>query len=433
MDFPIVNWVVQLDCPEDATAYIHRAGRTARHTARGESLLVLLPSEENTMIEELKEYKIPINKIHIDPKKMFSPKAKIEAFLAQNLELKESAQRAFISYIKSVVLMKNKQIFNVDALNTDAFAKSLGLVHSPRIRFLQRMRKARQQNAEAKDDSQSSDADTENEEADFTPKVQKIKSSINTAFLSNDDDDDADNFIKVKRKDHEILEEHLPSVAPLETIKLKKRKNKPLTKAAVAKKLLKKKILPNTKKVFNEDGHEIDPLNKFKSEKAKEYENAEENGINIEKVKELMKEEDKYDKEHFKMLVKIKHKAKKNKLKNRLKGAEEEKDDFGSDDSGPDLAWLPDPKNDTDDSESDDDDVYNGREIVNSSDESYSDYEHDQSSDIEIQQKDVKRKYTITEVANKKSQQHTFKKSRKLASNFSLDETELFAMKLLQK
>jgi ATP-dependent RNA helicase DDX10/DBP4 len=29
-DFPAVNWVVQMDCPEDANTYIHRAGRTAR-------------------------------------------------------------------------------------------------------------------------------------------------------------------------------------------------------------------------------------------------------------------------------------------------------------------------------------------------------------------------------------------------------------------
>ena len=29
-DFPRVDFVVQLDCPEDANTYIHRAGRTAR-------------------------------------------------------------------------------------------------------------------------------------------------------------------------------------------------------------------------------------------------------------------------------------------------------------------------------------------------------------------------------------------------------------------
>lgn len=63
LDFPDVNWVVQLDCPEDGKTYIHRAGRTARYRKGGESLLILLPSEEQAMIKELETEKIPINKI----------------------------------------------------------------------------------------------------------------------------------------------------------------------------------------------------------------------------------------------------------------------------------------------------------------------------------------------------------------------------------
>lgn len=58
-----VNWVVQLDCPEDATTYIHRAGRTARYSRGGESLLILLPSEEAGMVKDLEAKRIPISKI----------------------------------------------------------------------------------------------------------------------------------------------------------------------------------------------------------------------------------------------------------------------------------------------------------------------------------------------------------------------------------
>lgn len=65
VDFPAVNWVLQMDCPEDVNAYIHRAGRTARFQSGGESLLVLLPSEEG-IIEKLKQCKIPINMIRWD-------------------------------------------------------------------------------------------------------------------------------------------------------------------------------------------------------------------------------------------------------------------------------------------------------------------------------------------------------------------------------
>ena len=30
LDFKDVDWVVQVDCPEDADMYIHRVGRSAR-------------------------------------------------------------------------------------------------------------------------------------------------------------------------------------------------------------------------------------------------------------------------------------------------------------------------------------------------------------------------------------------------------------------
>ena len=77
-DFPAVNWVVQLDCPEDANTYIHRAGRTARYEKGGESLLVLLPSEEEEMVRLLEEKKIPIQQIRyvisVSLSKIITPK-----------------------------------------------------------------------------------------------------------------------------------------------------------------------------------------------------------------------------------------------------------------------------------------------------------------------------------------------------------------------
>lgn len=62
LDFPEVNWVVQVDCPEDVDTYIHRVGRTARYHRNGESLLLLMPSEI-PIVEKLMAKKIPIQKI----------------------------------------------------------------------------------------------------------------------------------------------------------------------------------------------------------------------------------------------------------------------------------------------------------------------------------------------------------------------------------
>uniref|UniRef100_UPI00358E136B probable ATP-dependent RNA helicase DDX10 n=1 Tax=Myxine glutinosa TaxID=7769 RepID=UPI00358E136B len=142
LDFPDVNWVLQLDCPDDANTYIHRAGRTARYKEGGESLLVLLPSEEPAMVRQLKDRKVPINKIDVNPKKLLDVKSRLAEFLAQDTELKERAQRCFGSYIRAIFLMRNKEVFDVRKLPLDQYALSLGLALAPHIRFLQ---KAKQQ------------------------------------------------------------------------------------------------------------------------------------------------------------------------------------------------------------------------------------------------------------------------------------------------
>lgn len=476
LDFPIVNWVIQLDCPEDATAYIHRAGRTARNTAHGENLLVLLPSEEESMVKELRNRKIPINKIQIDPKRLFSPKAKMESFLAQNLELKLSAQRAFVAYIKSVFLMKNKKIFKVDALNTDAYAQSLGLVVSPRIRFLQRLRKNQEKNTKKQrneidenvsdqdsDEEDDADEDWQNigvddgDDADDDDELNNKKQIVGkstsksgdvdfNAALSSDDDDDEDgnnSFMRIKRRDHKISEENFPEVPPLEEIK-SKQNAKVVTKAALAKKLIKKKIQSNKKVVFDEDGIELAAANTLKSELAKEYVKSADGGIDIEIAKQLIQEEDKFDKERFKLLVKARRKLKKQKDNG-------EQDDFGSDDGsdGPDMSWLPDPdklgsgNSDDDDISESDGGAGHHRQVVNSSDES-----SDASSGMEPAPASKQRATPLKKLQKKQRQRESqdsdddendvelqapTKKIRKITAKLSVNEAEQFAMQLLHR
>lgn len=46
VDFPAVDWVLQVDIPEDVSTYVHRVGRTARYKAKGNALMFLCPSEQ---------------------------------------------------------------------------------------------------------------------------------------------------------------------------------------------------------------------------------------------------------------------------------------------------------------------------------------------------------------------------------------------------
>uniref|UniRef100_A0A5F8H090 ATP-dependent RNA helicase n=1 Tax=Monodelphis domestica TaxID=13616 RepID=A0A5F8H090_MONDO len=141
LDFPAVNWVLQFDCPEDANTYIHRAGRTARYKEGGESLLILLPSEVKGMVHQLSQRKVPVKEIKINPEKLIDIQKKLEAFLAQDQDLKERAQRCFVSYLRSIYLMKNKEVFDVNKLLLPEYALSLGLAVAQRVRFLQRIQK----------------------------------------------------------------------------------------------------------------------------------------------------------------------------------------------------------------------------------------------------------------------------------------------------
>jgi ATP-dependent RNA helicase DDX10/DBP4 len=95
LDFPAVDWVIQMDCPEDVPTYIHRVGRTARYNADGKALLILLPSEEK-MMEALKESRIPLKVLKTNPKHILSIQNKLAGLVSQSTELKYLAQKVCI-------------------------------------------------------------------------------------------------------------------------------------------------------------------------------------------------------------------------------------------------------------------------------------------------------------------------------------------------
>lgn len=64
LDFPFVDWIVQVDIPENSVTYIHRIGRTARYKAGGKTLLFITP-QEIKFLDKLKEKKIEIKKIEV--------------------------------------------------------------------------------------------------------------------------------------------------------------------------------------------------------------------------------------------------------------------------------------------------------------------------------------------------------------------------------
>ncbi|KAG0145379.1 hypothetical protein CROQUDRAFT_78793 [Cronartium quercuum f. sp. fusiforme G11] len=135
LDFPSIDWVVQVDCPEDVDTYVHRVGRTARYQSGGKALMFLMPSEEEGMLSKLEERGIIVNKVKPNESRKQSIQNKLQAQMFKFPEIKFLGQRAFISYVRSVYLQKNKKIFKLDQLDLTAFAESLGLPGAPQVKF----------------------------------------------------------------------------------------------------------------------------------------------------------------------------------------------------------------------------------------------------------------------------------------------------------
>ncbi|KAJ9114255.1 hypothetical protein QFC22_005707 [Naganishia vaughanmartiniae] len=136
LDFPAVDWVIQLDCPEDVDMYIHRVGRTARYQSEGKGLCFLLPSEEDGMKARWEEKGIKVDKKKIPESKLGQLSQQMQAFAFRDPEIKYLGQRAFISYLKSIHIQKDKSVFKLSEMPIEAYAASLGLPGAPQIKFI---------------------------------------------------------------------------------------------------------------------------------------------------------------------------------------------------------------------------------------------------------------------------------------------------------
>ncbi|XP_068175532.1 probable ATP-dependent RNA helicase DDX10 [Antennarius striatus] len=320
LDFPSVNWVLQFDCPEDADTYIHRVGRTARYKEGGEALLLLLPSEEKGMVRQLQDKKVPISKIQVNPDKLQDVQQKLQAFLAQEAEQKGRAQRCFVSYLRSVHLMKNKEVFDVFKLHTQQYALSLGLAVAPRVRFLKKPGARRpEQQPEEEEELRSFRAQlaggqrsASEESGDSEEEAEQHRTPHQD---SDDEDEDGlrdDDLLTLKRRDvfnltggQEPLGEPLgePEGGP-------RPRTQKGTRVKDAKKVLKRNFQINTKLTFNEEGDAVQlwpPVQRSVTGGGDEEEEGV-SGINVEEAKERLRREDQeFDKKEFSRRVKAKH------------------------------------------------------------------------------------------------------------------------------
>ena len=202
LDFPAVDWVIQSDCPEDADTYIHRVGRTARYERDGRAVLFLEPSEEEGMLKRLTQKKVIVEKINVREKKQQSIQNQLQNMCFKDPELKYLGQKAFVSYVKSVHLQKDKDIFKLSELLLEEYSASLGLPGAPRIKFMKGDDSKKLKNAPRRGKSESDDGNDvqEAEESGLNGKVKKadpVRTKYDRMFERRNQDVLADHYAKL--------------------------------------------------------------------------------------------------------------------------------------------------------------------------------------------------------------------------------------------
>lgn len=254
LDFPAVDWVVQVDAPDSTDTYIHRVGRTARYQAQGKALLFLLPSEEEGMLALLRKVDVPISAIHARDAKVQSIQPQLQSFAFQDPELKHLAQKAFVSYVRSIHLHKDKATFQVAALPLNEYAAALGLPGAPKIKVVKDAIKAQRAKERAALSDSSSDA--REDPARVRTKHDRLFGRTNNTVLSEhytslvdqDEDEDEGDFLTLARADHDLEHTGETPAAELSKRKLLQGQSKKAMAAAG-------KRGTGDRVVFDEDGN----------------------------------------------------------------------------------------------------------------------------------------------------------------------------------
>ena len=194
LDFPAVDWVIQLDCPEDAETYIHRVGRTARYERNGRAVLFLEPSEEEGMLKRLEQRKVTVEMINVRQKKQQNIKNQLQNMCFKDPELKYLGQKAFVSYVRSVHIQKDKEVFKLNELPLEEFSASLGLPGAPKIKFLKGDNAKSLKNAPRQALSSSGEEDSDRE---AKAKKNTTKTKYDRMFERKNQDVFADHYNKL--------------------------------------------------------------------------------------------------------------------------------------------------------------------------------------------------------------------------------------------
>uniref|UniRef100_A0A2K6D9H5 ATP-dependent RNA helicase n=1 Tax=Macaca nemestrina TaxID=9545 RepID=A0A2K6D9H5_MACNE len=378
-DFPGVNWTPQFDCPEDANTYIHRAGRTAGYKEDGETLLILLASEKKKIgifFSSRSQFKRNSSKLSI-PEYALS----LGLAVAPCIRFLQKVQK---QHIKELVMSQADEVIESMAPSlTDDKVEEFRVFSNEKMSILLKGGK-RLKGAEHRLANNTSDEEQEEEEDDEeemeeklakakgsqapslpnTSEAQKIK-EVPMQFLDRDEEEEDADFLKVKwhnvfgfdLKEEKTLQKKEPSKSSIK---------KKSDQSCRSKKSNEENFKVSKKITGTDEGELVQQWPQMQKSAIKDAEEDDDTGgINLDKAKARLQEEDKFDKEEYRKKIKAKHQEERlkereaNKRQAKAKDEEEAFLDWNDDDDGFDPSTLPDPDKYRSSEDSDSEDMEN--------------------------------------------------------------------------
>ena len=312
VDFPAIDWVIQLDPPEDISQYIHRVGRTARYKSDGNSVLFIGQKEMN-FVNELELRKIKVTKIKIGANKINNITPVVRSLLSEHTELIEIAEKAISSYVKSINLMANKNVFNIKNIDLGKLALSYGLVSSPEM-----IVKSKKEVEEEIDEEDNKIIDKKNK------KIEEEKNLVKENLINTNTENKKKSklfklkekiklkkLMKQKEKEAEENQKEKPEEININEDIEEKSENSDDAFLSVKKDKKKEKI-EKTEKIDIKLGQK-----RKKSKSVEENEDDSEENEFYKKVKNRLEKNKEIDKQKEKERISIKHKEDKIKLKEK--------------------------------------------------------------------------------------------------------------------
>lgn len=135
IDIAEVDWVLQWDPPANASAFVHRVGRTARQGRQGSSLILLLDTEQAYVHFIEKNQRVKLEEVldSSDETICDNLTTTIQNLQKNDRDLMERATRAFVSSIRAYSKHECSLLLRVKELPFGRVASTYGLLQMPKM------------------------------------------------------------------------------------------------------------------------------------------------------------------------------------------------------------------------------------------------------------------------------------------------------------